>query len=75
MTTPTPRTPVLGDAPLGGVPSSPWLSGGAEQGRLNVQDYSPSQGLAVNSLDIESCHVVCGTDKDALCVATNLKVR
>ena len=64
-----------GDAPLGGVPSSPWLSGGVEQGRLNVQDYGPSRGVAVNSLDIESWHLVGGMDKDALCVAMNLKVR
>ena len=77
--TPTLRTPVRpgGDTPLGGVPSSPWLSGvgGVEHGRLNVQDYSPTLGLSVNSLDIESRHLVYGTDKDALYVYTNVKIR
>lgn len=52
--------------------ANPWLFGAVKRSDLDIQDYSPSQGLSVNSLDIESKHLVCGTDKEALFVVPNL---
>lgn len=57
------------DAPL----SSPWLSGAVEH--CKIQNYSPSQWLSVNSLDIESEHLVCATDNEVLLVVPNLTLR
>ena len=56
---------------------SPWLSGAVAHGNPYIQDYSPSQGLlvAVNSLDIESRHLLSCTDKEALFVVPNLSLR
>ena len=56
---------------------SPWLSGAVGHGNPYIQDYSPSQGLlvAVNSLDIESRHLLSCTDKEALFVIPNLSLR
>lgn len=56
---------------------SPWLSGAVGHGNPYIQDYSPSQGLpvAVNSLDIESRHLLCCTDREALFIVPNLTLR
>ena len=57
--------------------TSPWLSGAVQHGNIFIQDFSPSQGLSVsvNSLDIESKHLICSTDKEALFVVPNLTLR
>lgn len=56
---------------------SPWLSGAVGHGNPYIQDYSPSQGLpvSVNSMDIESRHLLCCTDREALFVVPNLTLR
>lgn len=55
--------------------SSPWLSDAVQQGKVNVQDYSPGQGISVNSLDVESQRLVCGTDGEALFLTPPLTLR
>lgn len=55
--------------------ASPWLSGAVEHGNVVVQDYSQSCGLSANSLDIESRHLLCSTDNEAILVVPNLTLR
>lgn len=55
--------------------TSPWLSDAVQRGKVNIQDYSPGQGLSVNSLDVESQRLVCGTDGEALFVIPHLSLR
>lgn len=55
--------------------TSPWLSDAVQHGKVNIQDYSPGQGLSVNSLDVESQRLVCGTDGEALFIMPPLTLR
>lgn len=55
--------------------SSPWLSGAVSHGKVDVRNYLPHNKLSVNALDIESRHLVCGTDSEAICIIPNLVVR
>ena len=54
--------------------TSPWLSGALQHGRMHVDDFSPGghSGISVNSLDIESEHLLCGTDSEALFIVPSL---
>lgn len=64
------------DGPPSASTGSLWLSGAAEQ--AFIQDYSPGPrgtALPVNSLDIESKHLVCSTDGEALLVVPDLTLR
>ena len=55
--------------------SSPWLSGAVSQGKVDVRNYLPHNKLSVNAVDIESRHLVCGTDSEAICIIPNLVIR
>ena len=55
--------------------ASPWISGAVQQGRVDVSNLLPNNKLPVNSLDIESSHVVCGTDSEMLFLVPNLTLR
>ena len=55
--------------------TSPWLSGAVHQGKVEIVNYLPDNYLSVNSLDIESRHLVCGSDSEALFVIPNLVLR
>ena len=55
--------------------SSPWLSGAVVQGKVDIANLLPSNKLPVNSLDVESRHVVCGTDSEMLFVVPNMTLR
>ena len=57
---------------LGGVATSPWLSGAIQQGKVEIVNLIPDNQISINSLDIESRHLVCGTDGEALFVVPNL---
>ena len=59
-----------GGGSLGGT--SPWLSGAIQQGKVEIVNLIPDNCLSVNSLDIESRHLVCGTDGEALFIIPNL---
>ena len=52
--------------------TSPWLSGAIQQGKVEIVNLFPENRLSVNSLDIESQHLVCGTDGEALFIIPNL---
>ena len=52
--------------------TSPWLSGAIQQGKVEIVNLIPDNRISVNSLDIESRHLVCGTDGEALFVIPNL---
>ena len=52
--------------------ASPWLSGAIQQGKVEIVNHIPDNRLSVNSLDIESRHLICGTDGEALFVIPNL---
>ena len=56
----------------GSVATSPWLSGAIQQGKVEIVNLLPDNRISVNSLDIESRHLVCGTDGEALFVIPNL---
>lgn len=56
----------------GFVGTSPWLSGAIQQGKVEIVNLLPENHLSVNSLDIESRHLICGTDGEALFVVPNL---
>ena len=66
----TPADETSGGGSLGGT--SPWLSGAIQQGKVEIVNLIPDNCLSVNSLDIESRHLVCGTDGEALFVIPNL---
>ena len=55
-----------------GAVTSPWLSGAIQQGKVEIVNLIPDNRISVNSLDIESRHLVCGTDGEALFVIPNL---
>ena len=57
---------------FGGTTTSPWLSGAIQQGKVEIVNLIPDNRISVNSLDIESRHLVCGTDGEALFVIPNL---
>ena len=59
---------------LGSATSSPWLSGAIQQGKVEIVNLFPENRMSVNSLDIESRHLVCGTDGEALFVMPNLNL-
>ena len=56
----------------GFVGTSPWLSGAIQQGKVEIVNLLPDNRLSVNSLDIESRHLISGTDGEALFVVPNL---
>ena len=56
----------------GGGGTSPWLSGAIQQGKVEIVNLIPDHRISVNSLDIESRHLICGTDGEALFVVPNL---
>ena len=58
-----------------GSNTSTWLSGTVQHGKVHVENYSPGQGFSVNSLDIESRHLVCGTDGEAMFLIPDLTLR
>ena len=58
-----------------GSVTSPWLSDAVQQGKVNIHDYSPGKRLSVNSLDMESERLVCGTDGETLFIAPSLTLR
>ena len=57
-----------------GFGTSPWLSGAIQQGKVEIVNLLPGNRLSVNSLDIESRHLICGTDGEALFVIPNLNL-
>ena len=50
----------------GGGLTSPWLSLEAERNKMKISTLLPNQFLAVNTLDIESETLVCGTDMESI---------
>lgn len=46
--------------------SSPWLSIDSGRNKMEITTLLPSQNLPVNTIDIESQTLVCGTDEEAL---------
>ena len=52
--------------------TSPWLSGAIQQGKVEIVNLIPDNRISINSLDIESRHLVCGSDGEALFVIPNL---
>ena len=56
----------------GSTSTSPWLSGAIQQGKVEIVNLIPDNRISVNSLDIESRHLVCGTDGEALFIIPNL---
>ena len=54
--------------------STPWLSSHIQKGKFNVT-YLLHDKLPVNSFDVESKHVVCGTDSEMLFLVPNLTFR
>lgn len=45
---------------------SPWLSIDSGRNKMEITTLLPSQNLSVNTLDIESQTLICGTDEEAL---------
>ena len=60
-----------GQGSFGGA-TSPWLSGAIQQGKVEIVNLIPDNRISINSLDIESRHLICGTDGEALFVMPNL---
>lgn len=56
------------------VGTSPWLSGAIQQGKVEIVNLLPDNRLSVNSLDIESRHLICGTDGEALFIIPDLNL-
>ncbi|XP_077977336.1 nucleoporin Nup43-like [Glandiceps talaboti] len=58
------------------VTSSAWLSSDTSKHRnLEVTTLLPHNKMPVNSIDIESNHLLCGTDGEAIYVIRNLTIR
>ena len=55
--------------------SSPWLASDASKHRLNVTDVLPGNVMPVNSIDIESNTLLCGTDGEQIFTVRNLVIR
>ena len=55
--------------------SCPWLSDAVQRGKVSIKDFSPGQELSVNSLDVESQRLVCGTDGETLILVPPLSLR
>lgn len=55
--------------------ASPWLSGAVHQGKVEITNYLPENILSVNSLDIESNNLVCGSDCEGLFMVPDLVLR
>ena len=55
--------------------ASPWLSGAVHQGKVEIANYLPENFLSVNSLDIESNNLICGSDCEGLFMVPNLVLR
>jgi len=55
--------------------SCPWLSDAVQRGKVSIKDFSPGQELSVNSLDVESQRLVCGTDAETLILVPPLSLR
>ena len=48
--------------------SSPWLSIDANRNKMEITTLLPNQNLPVNTIDIESQTLTCGTDEEAIYV-------
>ena len=46
--------------------SSPWLSIDSSRNKMEIFSLLPNQNLPVNTLDIESQTLICGTDEEAI---------
>jgi len=55
--------------------NSPWLSGAVAQGKVEISNYLYDNKLPVNSLAVESRHLLCGSDSAALFVVPDLTLR
>lgn len=55
-----------GTGPTVGGVSSPWLSLDAGRHKMEITTVLPNQTLPVNTLDIESQTLLCGTDEEAI---------
>lgn len=55
--------------------NSPWLGGAVAQEKVEVSNYLSANRLPVNSLDIESKHLLCGSDSEAIFVVPDLTLR
>ena len=55
--------------------NSPWLGGAVAQEKVEVNNYLSANRLPVNSLDIESKHLLCGSDSEAIFVVADLTLR
>ena len=62
----------LGEVSCLTTDSSPWLSGAVQQGKVEVVNFTPNNTLSANCFDIESRHLVCGTDSESIIVVPNL---
>ena len=72
LATPTSR---LHASPDSAPSHTPWLSGAVLRGKVDISNLLPTNKLPVNSLDVESEHVVCGTDSEMLFLVPNLTLR
>ena len=55
--------------------TSPWLTGAVAQGKIDITNYLPYNPLPANTLDIESKHLVCGTDGEALFLLPDMTLK
>ena len=55
--------------------TSPWLSVDATKHRLETYSLLPYNRLSINSLDIESKHLVCGCDSEVIFILQDLVIR
>ena len=69
------QAPPLQASRLSEPTNSPWLSGAVAQGKVEIVNYLYNNKLPVNSLDIESRHLLCGSDSEALFVVPDLTLR
>ena len=55
--------------------ASPWLAVDATKHRLETYSLLPYNRLSINSLDIESKHLVCGCDSEVFFILQDLVIR
>lgn len=58
----------------GSTQRSSWLLGAIACGKVDIVNHLPHNTLSVNSCDIESRHLLCGTDGEAIFVIMDLKL-
>ena len=54
--------------------TTPWLSADASKHKIETFSLLPYNRLPVNSLDVSSRNLVCGTDCEAIYTVTNLDI-